>query len=451
MAQVVLKEKQTDLEKFLNLTHFRCKGLVCISHINKFNRWQELFVPAEKALTIINNRLKHNTNQYISVNEFNKNKSRKESNITQLRSLYVDIDVKHNEDTTAYKENVLTDSAAFLLIEDIESALMNINAPTPTMIINSGRGLQLYWSFNPVPKQYMQDYKLAQQIIFKALESVGADANALDASRVLRIPQTLNTKSNTIASIISGNEYVYDFFELTEQLQLNDDLNIDANTFKSVYKREVPLNKVTPPNKGTTTAKAVIANYNIKKAMKDALKPTYSKSTTPTLALHNARLADYTRLLELKYDGEAPAGQQDLFLFLITVSLSNINTNTTALKEAVLEINNKYVHFTEAAALAVMSTTLKLHKEKKVYKYTSIKIIELLKITAEDMETFNLRTLITKELRYSRRNKKRFKTNREEYLKINCVSKIARILGKNRRTIKNWLDTGKIKAEDYID
>jgi len=433
MAQALLKQKQNDLDKFLSLTHFNCRGLVCITHINKFKKWQELFVPAEKAHQIINKRLVHKTDQYLSVNEFNKNKSRKEQNITQLRSLFIDIDVKHDSNTTAYKANTLTDSEAYLLIEDVTDALHAINCPMPTLIINSGRGLQLYWSFKPVPKDYLGTYKLAQQIIFSALEELGADPLALDPSRVLRIPETLNTKSNTTAAIIGGCEYVYDFLDLTQQLQSE---TVDTKAFKPSYKRKAPLNNLTTTNKGKTSYKRTVASFTIKKALKEGLKPKYAKSTNPTLALHNARLADYTKLLELKYDKQAPNGQQDLYLFLMTVSLAHISTSLEALKEAVIEINNKYINFEEKEALAVMSTVFSLHKEKKVYKYNTAKIIKMLSISEKDITKYNLRTLIDKETRKTRNKERKTTQRRETYLATNNISELSRKTGLTRKTVK---------------
>jgi len=420
---------------------------VCISQINK-GRWQEMFVPAEKAEQFISSRSSHKTDQYISVNEFNKSCSRKEKNITQLRSLYCDIDVKHNNSNTAYNVNTLTDFEAWEIMSDVTDALSDANIPTPTLIINSGRGLQLYWSFNPVPYHYINQYKRAQRKIYIALKGLGADSNALDASRVLRIPNTLNTKSNTYCSILGGNEYVNDFFDLTSQIQCDDITSLNA--LKTPFKRKAHLNNVDAKNNGHISVEQVVLNYAIKKALKESLKPKYAKSTNPTQALHNARLSDYTKLLEVKYNKQAPNGKQDMFLFLATVSLANLNTNNYALKQAALEFNSKYIGFDEKSALAVLSTILKLHEEKKIYKYSSAKIIQLLDICEDDMDKYNLRTLITKELRYKRKNAKRSKVTRDEYLKANCVSAIARKLGKNRRTIKRWLENGKIKAENYI-
>jgi len=427
LLQYKNNNQQTQLELYIQLLHTNCRGLVCLSQKSKNDYWlPELFVPANKVNSIITKRNNIN-DQYISVNEFNRNCSRKEENITQLRSLFIDIDIKHNNN-----DNILNDSEAFIVLEDIEQSLASINCPQPTLIINSGRGLQMYWSFNPVPKSYLPTYKQAQQLIYNALKDHGADPAALDASRVLRLPGTINTKSGTQAAVIGGSQYVFDFFELAEELNISTK---PQNARKSIYYRN---GKPWVSKQTNNSLGGVVSNLTLKKVTKNRS----GKANNTTTALHEARLKDYIRLIEGRYSGgQVEAGKQDLFLFLMSVSLANIHSVET-LREAALEINNKYIGFNDKDVLRVLSTLFSLVEQNKVYKYKSSKLVQLLEITEDEINTYNLRTLITHKIRLERRSVRRAKHSQEELLERKHITTLCNQIGWSRRRIKKMLDMG---------
>ena len=67
--------------------------------------------------------------------------------------------------------------------------------PPASLVIHSGRGLYLKWLFrDPLPKAALPRWNVVQKELTDRLLCFGADPRAKDASRVLRLVQTTNTK-----------------------------------------------------------------------------------------------------------------------------------------------------------------------------------------------------------------------------------------------------------------
>ena len=67
--------------------------------------------------------------------------------------------------------------------------------PTPSLIVESGRGLHLYWPIDAVPRQSLPIWQAVQDELVKKLAQVGADPSARDCTRVLRIVGSVNSKN----------------------------------------------------------------------------------------------------------------------------------------------------------------------------------------------------------------------------------------------------------------
>ncbi len=77
--------------------------------------------------------------------------------------------------------------------------------PLPSLIIDSGKGLQIKWFHEPLPRQALPRWDALQKGLVKSFEPLGADANARDISRVLRIVRTTNQKTGRQARVIWVN------------------------------------------------------------------------------------------------------------------------------------------------------------------------------------------------------------------------------------------------------
>ncbi len=92
--------------------------------------------------------------------------------------------------------------------------------PAPSITLFSGRGLQVKWLLDEaLEKSRITEWNEVQLGLVKMLNPFAADINAKDASRVLRVVRTINTKSGEIVRVVhlSGVPDCparYDFSEL---------------------------------------------------------------------------------------------------------------------------------------------------------------------------------------------------------------------------------------------
>lgn len=97
--------------------------------------------------------------------------------------------------------------------------------PPPSLIVFSGRGLQPKWLFKTaLPQAALPRWNAAQKALLTKLEVYGADPMARDASRVLRLVQTINSKSQCYCHVVhvtsgpDGEPCRYDFDDFAEHL-----------------------------------------------------------------------------------------------------------------------------------------------------------------------------------------------------------------------------------------
>lgn len=75
--------------------------------------------------------------------------------------------------------------------------------PPPSLIVYSGRGVHLKWLLSdPVPRAALPRWNLLQNLLGERLASLGADPMARDASRVLRLEHTVNSKTGERCEVI---------------------------------------------------------------------------------------------------------------------------------------------------------------------------------------------------------------------------------------------------------
>ncbi|NYZ70404.1 replication protein, partial [Endozoicomonas sp. SM1973] len=96
--------------------------------------------------------------------------------------------------------------------------------PPPSLVLFSGRGLYAKWILTtPVPRQALPRWNACQRELVNRLSEFGADTGAKDASRVLRIVNTVNSKSGERVRVVYVNGSMenplrYNFEELCETL-----------------------------------------------------------------------------------------------------------------------------------------------------------------------------------------------------------------------------------------
>ena len=77
-------------------------------------------------------------------------------------------------------------------------ALSELRLPSPSLLVESGRGLHLYWKLQPTPSQALPVWQAVQDELIRKLAPFGADAAARDCARVLRLVGSVNSKNSSV-------------------------------------------------------------------------------------------------------------------------------------------------------------------------------------------------------------------------------------------------------------
>lgn len=143
------------------------------------------------------------------------------SHLSSLECLYTDIDFKNNKDKNVTFEN---------FIEKLPSILKQAMLPEPTMIVCSGHGYHLLWKIKSLRIRFgwkdivrtdiLSAWYGMQLYIHKKMARYGADCKvALDPTRFLRYPGTINVKSGqdpVECHYVSFCGQIYDLYALRE-------------------------------------------------------------------------------------------------------------------------------------------------------------------------------------------------------------------------------------------
>lgn len=353
-------------------------------------------------------------------------------NIRQFRALYIDLDLKKDDFKTSSVYEV------FWLANEGK-------IPKPTMVVDSGRGVHLYWRIENAPYGALNTWQQLEDYLYYNLKHLGADLRAIDGARILRLPGSINSKNKAICEVIYiDNKITYSMYDLREQY-----LNYKGKS-KQLEFIQVKKNK--------------------SKVINNAFFNSYS--------LHMDRAVDLITLVKIrKYN---VTGYRNMIIHCYAYWRGLIVREEEQLYKEIHDLNNSFTEpLKENEIKAVCKTILKKvdlfityenelragikpklpkgTKDKPGYWYKNETLIERLDITEE--EQGQLKTIISKEEKYNRKNAKRRDARRNEKgltlreqqkqelinkvkeLKLQGLSniEIAKILGKNKSTIGRLL------------
>ena len=151
--------------------------------------------------------------------------NRRVVNLLRLGLLFCDIDCYPKKD----QPPELTRWAHGKSPEAMAAALLHFcqaeGIPPPSVVVYSGRGLQAKWLLEgTIPRQALPRWNACQRHLVDTLRPYGADPAAKDASRVLRLVDTVNTKSGELCRVVhvtcgaDGQAVRYGFEYLAECL-----------------------------------------------------------------------------------------------------------------------------------------------------------------------------------------------------------------------------------------
>lgn len=268
--------------------------------------------------------------------------------------------------------------------------------PKPSIVVFSGRGLQVKWLLEKtIPRQALPRWNLCQREIVDRFLKYGADPAAKDASRVLRLVDTVNTRSGERCRVLHVSEaddrqpVRYNFEFLAEALLPMARWNIE----KQQREREEKRNK-----------------FKLVDGQKKSCLRGFSGRT---LAWH--RLEDLRKLAELR--GGVCEGQRMLHLhwqlnFLLLSGASNSNLMFHEAAELARQLSPDGDYRQELSTLYKKAQMFergeKIEFRGKEYPalYTpkNDTLINLFQIT--DDEQRKLRTLISRDMAAERHNER---------------------------------------------
>ena len=150
---------------------------------------------------------------YISQGEFTR-PNRRVVNLARVGLMFVDID-------PIGAEHLDGDQWATRCL----MACQDEGIPAPSLIVFSGRGVHLKWVLtSPVTRKAIPRWNHAQGQLVERLAHLGADRAAKDASRVLRLEGTRNSKTGEVCRVVwedrdlGGELARYNFDELFDEL-----------------------------------------------------------------------------------------------------------------------------------------------------------------------------------------------------------------------------------------
>ena len=371
--------KSNEVE-YIDKVHGNSKGWITRSCIdeNGYSQWHYKYAELKEVdLT--------GENIYITLNTFYKPCRRLEC-IKELNCVYIDLDY--------YKTKYTREQ----IIMNLEENYFNKIIPATNYILDSGRGLALIWLINKVPSKALPLWKAVQEYLYNQLKEFGADRQALDATRILRVPGSINSKSKTVVSIIDEYDYIYDLREIQKEF--------------------LPELKLKEKKKGRPKK----INYIYRER-----------------SLYHSRIQDITKLCELReYDLR---GHREIILFLYRYYLCSFTEDTKKALEDVLELNSMFISpLKENEVIRATRSAEKCYLDKnKEYKYKNETLIDLLEIT--EYEETQMSTIISKS-EYKRRDRVYQKNKYQRKLKSEGKISEKEKLSQRRAKIKDLLAEG---------
>lgn len=359
------------------------------------------------------------TNVYTSMNTFlTKRKAgddrsgRKVENLKRLNALYLDLD--------CYKSGMTQEQVLY----ELENDYFGHNIPVPTFVINSGRGLYLIWKIDE-DRNALPRWTSVQKYLFEQCKDFNADPQALDAARILRVPYSVNGRNGETVSIMRFNDVRYKLHELIKEHDIKPQKwQKKARTEPTYQYGEATERQRRVAQWQATEFGLELPNFADYQETFDFIKSNsvarrdnstennkvifFAKAKTIT-AMLDGRINDLFKLFSIRKGGDC---RRELALFLCRLWVGERTNNFAYALEQTQALNKTFdVPFDEGyVARRTKSAETKL-KTGKIYKYSIVKLIEILNITESEQ----------KELEYicvqpQVQNARKKKSNRRAYL-----------------------------------
>ena len=264
--------------------------------------------------------LKGATDVYFTPNEFRG--ARTLSRLDALNAFFIDIDA-HGEGDARNPVDIG---------EEALSKLRTARLPEPSLLVYTGRGVHLYWSFHRTTGKALPRWRAVQQILCSTLDG---DRHAIDACRVLRMVGTSNTKApperQTTTGIVLKSER-YDFDWLCSQI-----LPVARETLREQKAKRLE-------------DKAARASSQKQKKL--------AKFSSNIFDVWHQRFLDILDISRANFGQQVPAGHRNNILFHLANALSWFTTGE-ALRQEIHDVASALMpSFTQAQVQSCVTSVL---------------------------------------------------------------------------------------------
>jgi hypothetical protein len=323
---------------------------------------------------------------YISPNTMYK-PFRRVENIRQFRALYIDIDGVEGDQI----------GCSYRILELAEKK----EIPKPTMIVNSGRGIHVYWRIVNAPYGALQTWQELEDYLYYKLKHLGADMAATDGARILRLPGTINSKNNSICrALLIDDSIEYSMYDLREEY-----LN---------YKNRGKQLEFVEAKKSTNNK--VIANSFFNSY---SLHMTRSNDILLLCKLRNYDVKGYRNMILhcfAYWKGIYIRDEEELAKEVIDLNNSFKEplreTQVNAILRCIPKAIDRFIVYEQGVRSGERKRVTKGMRDKEGYWYKNETLIERLDIT--EYEQSKLKTIIGTQEKYKRNNNKRTAKRRNE-------------------------------------
>lgn len=375
-------------------------------------------------------------NQYLSVSTFWNGSSRRESNVKEVKRLYIDMDA-HDNPINLDEAKLLSDYMMDNWFDDLE-------LPEPNYIIFSGHGLQVLFTLegcNSVPewKQYqtallnscqkllneLKDHSLSEASVVAVEHDVSID-NLKDAARVLRVPNTTNYKPNqeyvAVKLLYMNEDHVYTLHGLNTNYTAFGNDNLGA---KKEKKKTQKKTKSEPTERDVDLSGIVMDD-------KQGIDPHFFEIIDKTI---KPRLSDLETLICLRNEAGIDFGYRNNLIAIAIPTLVSCGYKNDEVVEEAHRINSLFNKPLKNAEVNDWLNSCLKKKEifnedggkgfsRVYYRFYTNTIIDKLQITPDEQES--MKVLCDEKLKKKRSREKQKdvqNANRREVYKEKTADK----------------------------
>ena len=338
-------------------------------------------------------------NNYLSVSTFKSGRSRCEANVKEVKRLYLDMDAHDNP--------INLDEAKLLADYIIDNWFDECELPEPNYIIFSGRGLQVLFTVDGCTN--VTEWKPYQTALLnscqKLLEELKhhslSDASVVavehdvsidmlkDASRVHRVPNTTNLKSNVAAKLLYQNE---DHVYTLNELNTNYDAFSDDNLVTEKKKKKTQKKTKSEPTERDVDLSGIDMDD------KQGIDPHFFEIIDKTI---KPRLTDLETLIKLRNEAGVDAGYRNNLIAIAIPTLVSCGYKNDEVIEEAHRINSLFNKPLKNAEVndwlnsclkkkEVVSLDGKKGVSRVYYRFYTNTIIEKLQITKDEQESMKV-------------------------------------------------------------